>query len=123
MMMETTSMMESNYDVSTMMGLHIVAANYLAENDVIVDQSSNVEDYNFTSNITRREMVKVAINISGKTIPETCIGSFSDLENSDWGCKYAEAALGYGFIAGNDMFRPNDMITNSESLKMVMQAK
>lgn len=27
------------------------------------------------------------------------------------------------FIASNDMFRPNDLITNSESLKLIMQAK
>jgi len=126
-MIETTSMMESNmsmeHDVSTMMGLHIVAANYLAEQNVIEDNSGSVEEYNFTSNITRREMVKVAMNISGMNVPETCNGEFSDLNWDDWGCKYAEAALAQGYIAANASFRPDDLITNSESLKMIMQAK
>jgi len=125
MMMETTSMMESNmnYDVTTMMGLHIVAANYLADKNVIVDQSSNVDAYNFTDNITRREMVKVAMNISGQAVVDTCNWDFSDLSGDDFGCKYAEAALANGFIANNNMFRPDDLITNAEALKMIMQAK
>ncbi len=127
MMMENTSMVDTtmnmDYDVSTMMGLHIVAANYLADQNVIVDNSTNVEAYNFTYNITRREMVKVAMNISGKTVVDSCNGEFSDLDSDDFGCKYAEAALANGFIAANASFRPDDLITNSESLKMIMQAK
>ena len=107
----------------TMVELHNSAANFLADKGVIVDQSTNVEAYNHTSNITRREMVKVAMNISGKSVPNTCSGDFTDLNSSDWGCKYAEAALENGFIAANASFRPNDLITNSESLKMIMQAR
>jgi len=118
MMMETTSM-----KTMTMMELHTSAANFLASKDVIVDQSANVEAYNYTSNITRREMVKVAMNISGQNVPETCEGKYSDLNSSDWGCKYAEAALANGFIAANAQFRPDDLITNAESLKMIMQAR
>jgi len=45
------------------------------------------------------------------------------MSNSDWGCKYAEAALKEGFIAGNNTFRPNDSVTQIEALKMIMQAK
>lgn len=123
MMMTTTSAVTTSYDTSTMMGLHSAAANFLAEQNVIVDQSANVEMYNFTSNITRREMIKVAMNISGREVPETCTGEFSDLDASDFGCKYAEAALQAGFIANNDMFRPDDLITEAESLKMIMQAR
>jgi transforming growth factor-beta-induced protein len=126
-MMEKDEMMQSNmnmdYDVSTMMGLHIVAANYLAEQNVIVDNSADVDAYNFTNNITRREMVKVAMNISGQTVVDSCNGEFSDLNSDDFGCKYAEAALANGFIAANASFRPDDLITNAESLKMIMQAK
>jgi len=123
MMVNTTAAVTTSYDVSTMMGLHSAAANFLADNNVIVDQENNVEMYNFTSNITRREMLKVAMNISGKEVPETCTGQFSDLDANDWGCKYAEVALANGFIANNDMFRPDDFITNAESLKLILQAK
>lgn len=115
--------METKYDASTMMWLHITAANYLAEQDVIEDQSSEVENYNFTSNITRREMVKVAMNISGKTVADNCSGEFSDLDEDDFGCKYAEAALAEWYVSANAEFRPDDLITEAESLKMVMQVK
>jgi len=74
-------------------------------------------------NITRREMLKVMMNLSGKTVGTTCVGKFSDMKSSDWGCKYAEAALANGYIAANTTFRPDDNITQIEALKMIMQAK
>lgn len=118
-MMTSTSMM----DTMSMMEIHTSAANFLAEQNVIVDQSANVEMYNYTSNITRREMIKVAMNISGKSVPDTCMGDFTDLDSDDFACKYAEAALANGFIADNKMFRPDTLITEAESLKMIMQVK
>ena len=118
-----TASADAKINTMSMVEIHNSAANFLANNGVIVDQSSNVEMYNHTSNITRREMVKVAMNISGKNVPDSCTGEFSDLHSDDWGCKYAEAALANGFVAANASFRPDDLITNSESLKMIMQAK
>lgn len=102
---------------------NVDAANRLAQAGVIVDNSNNPTAYNFSSNITRREMLKIMMNMSGKEVTNTCEGKFSDLKSSDWGCKYAEAALKAGFIAANPKFRPNDMVTEAEALKMVMQAK
>lgn len=72
---------------------NIQSANYLATQGVIVDNSGNIKAYNLDSNITRREMLKVMMNLSGKTVTDTCNGDFSDLSSSDWGCKYAQAAL------------------------------
>jgi len=68
-------------------------------------------------------MLKVMMNLSGKEISQTCSGKFKDLSNSDWGCKYAEAALANDFIAANEYFRPDDSITEVEALKMISQAK
>ena len=99
------------------------AANRLASLGVIVDNSEDPSKYNLGSNITRREMLKVMMNLSSVEGTETCEGKFSDLPASDWGCKYAEAALKAGFIAANTNFRPNDLVSKSEALKMVMQAK
>lgn len=62
------------------------------------------------------------MNISWKNVPDSCNGDFSDLNGSDWGCKYAEAALREWYIAANDTFRPNDNVTQIEALKMIMQA-
>jgi len=119
----TTTSLEVNLEAMTMMDLHDSAANFLADQNVIVDQSANTAEYNYTANITRREMLKVAMNISGKTVVDTCTGDFDDLDSDDWGCKYAEAALAEGYIAANAEFRPDDLVTEIESLKMIMQAR
>jgi hypothetical protein len=99
------------------------AANRLAALGVIVDSSANPSAYNLGASITRREMLKVMMNLSSVEVADTCEGKFSDLVASDWGCKYAEAALKAGFIAANAKFRPNDLVTEAEALKMIMQAR
>jgi len=101
---------------------NIQAANFLATQWVINDNSSDILDYNLDFNITRREMLKVMMNISWKTVTDSCSGNFSDLTSSDWWCKYAEAALREWFIAANATFRPDDNVTQIEALKMIMQA-
>lgn len=99
------------------------AANFLADNSVINDHEWEEEKYNLAYTITRREMLKVMMNISGKEVPQTCEGRFSDLSGTDWGCKYAEAALSEWYIAENATFRPDDNVTKIEALKMIMQSK
>lgn len=101
---------------------NVQSANFLATQSVINDNSSDILDYNLDFNITRREMLKVMMNISGKTVTDTCSGDFSDVGSSDWGCKYAEAALREWYIAANNTFRPDDNVTQIEALKMIMQA-
>lgn len=102
---------------------NIQSANFLAQKWVINDNSANIENYNLWYHITRREMLKVMMNLSGKTVTDTCNGSFSDVSSSDWGCKYAEAALQNWYIAANTTFRPDDNVTLIEALKMIMQSK
>lgn len=75
------------------MTLQSVAANRLAALGVIVDNFSNPAKYNLDGSITRREMLKVMMNLSSVEVGTTCEGKFADLKSSDWGCKYAEAAL------------------------------
>ena len=99
------------------------AANFLAKKTIINDNSSDTSKYNLDMTITRREMLKVMMNLSGKTVGTTCSGKFSDMNSSDWGCKYAEAALANGYIAANKTYRPGDSVTQIEALKMIMQAK
>ena len=66
------------------------AANKLATLGVIVDQSSNPADYRLGDTLTRREHVKIAMNLAScqaVEVVDTCNGSFSDMDSSDWGCK------------------------------------
>jgi len=50
----------------------IEAANRLASLGVIVDHSSDPSKYNLGSNITRREMLKIMMNLSSVEVGETC---------------------------------------------------
>lgn len=101
----------------------IDAANKLSNLWIIVDNASNPEAYNIEKSITRREMLKVMMNLSLIKVWDTCTGKFTDLPKSDWWCKYAETALERGFIANNSLFRPDDNISKVEALKMIFQAK
>lgn len=101
------------------------AANKLASVGVIVDQSANPADYRLGDNITRREMMKIAMQLAssqGVTINTEFQGKFTDVPESDWAWKYAETALDNGFIAANAMFYPSRNVTKAESLKMIMNA-
>jgi len=101
------------------------AANKLATLGVIVDQSANPADYRLGDTISRREQVKLAMNLAScqaVTVADSCTGVYSDLSSSDWGCKYAESAYNNGFIAGNAMFYPNRDVSKAEALKMIMNA-
>ena len=101
----------------------LLSAQFLAGMDVIEDRGENTSEYNFEDEITRREMLKVMMNISGKAVVDVCDGDFDDMDSNDWGCKYAEAALAQGYIAANANFRPNDRVSEAEALKMIMQAR
>lgn len=121
--MKVDAVLKTSVDSSVNMTAWIQAANRLAWLWVIENHSENPVDYNLWSNITRREMLKVMINLSSVTLVQDCEGKFNDLIASDWGCKYAETGLKAGFIAANQSFRPNDMVTEAEALKMIMRAK
>ncbi len=99
------------------------AANFIAQKGIINDNTYNIPAYDLDNNITRREMLKVMMNLSGKTVEDVCSWKFQDMQADDWGCKYAEAALDNGYIAANDYFRPDDDVTQIEALKMVMQTQ
>ncbi|MDD3303253.1 MAG: hypothetical protein PHN31_06880, partial [Candidatus Gracilibacteria bacterium] len=99
------------------------AANKLASLGVIVDNSANPANYRLGDSITRAEMAKITMKLSDETVSDVCEGKFSDLTSDNWACKYAEAGLAKGFFAANATFRPMDVVTKIEALKMVMKAR
>lgn len=99
------------------------AANELATLGVIVDNSANPADYELGNSLKRREGVKVMMNLSDIAVVDNCDGDFADLSASDWACKYAETALDNGMVAGNTNFRPDDLVSMIEGLKMIFQAR
>jgi len=102
---------------------NIESANFIAEKWIINDNSFNPAGYNLDNNITRREMLKILMNLSGKQVMDRCLWAFDDILSTDWGCKYAEAAVKEWYIAQNTNFRPDDLVTQIEALKMIMQWK
>ncbi len=103
----------------------IEAANKLAASGVITDKSANPADYRLGDNITRREIVKVAIQLAScqdVTLNTEYKGKFSDVPSTDWAWKYAETAVDNGFIAANAKFDPSRNVSKAEALKMVMNA-
>lgn len=99
----------------------IDAADYLAYKWVISSKEMK-DEYNLGNWITRREMLKVMINLSWMQVEEKCENTFNDLDSSDWGCKYAEFALNLNMIAKNDIFRPDDNVSKIEALKMIFKS-
>lgn len=88
----------------------------------VIKSGSTAADFGLSNTITRKEMMKIVMNLSGENVPETCNGNFSDVSN-DWGCKYIETALSKGFIAANDTFRPDDSISKAEAMKLILKAR
>ena len=101
----------------------VQAADKLATLGVIVDQSANPANYRLGDNLPRKEATKVMMNLSSVSVVDNCTGNFSDLTSADWACKYAETALANGMVAGNANFRPDDLVSKIEALKMVFQGR
>lgn len=102
---------------------YIDAANRIAILWIIADYSHNTSWYNLDNTITRREMLKIMMNLSSWNVWEECNWVFKDMNDSDWWCKYAESAVAFKFISQNELFRPNDNISKIEAVKMLFQAK
>lgn len=97
-------------------------AEYLASLWVIEKRNLNPLAYQLGDYITRRELMKVIIGMTDLEVSEECESSFEDVIR-DWGCKYIETALENEFIASNIIFRPEDLVTKTEALKLIFKAR
>ena len=98
------------------------SAEYLAEKEIIKKQKS-ISDYKLDLTITRMETMKIIAKLSGKKVENKCDWIFADVDKNGWGCKYIEFAYRENLIAKNKNFRPNDLITKTESIKLILKAK
>ncbi len=97
-----------------------LAADFLSYKDIIVAQEE-ANKYELDKEITRREMWKVTLKLSGLNVWTSCTGMFTDLNSNDWGCKYAELGVNKWFFAKNESFNAGSSISKIEALKMVMK--
>ncbi len=100
----------------------IESAQYLA-NIKIIQNHDDLEDFKLGSFITRKEVLKTVGKLSAQKIEDKCDGIFSDVDKNDWGCKYIEFAYREWIIAKNDTFRPEDLITKTEAVKLILKVK
>lgn len=99
-------------------------ADALATAGIIAKQSTEA-GYNLGNNVTRAEMAKVAVNIK-KAAVKPCAGKvFTDVTaNLGDLCGYVEAAAEAGLVTKTyTKFRPLDLVTRAEMLKMLLSAK
>ncbi len=98
------------------------AAEFLAGKKYINTQSLDPSSYKLHESITRKEVMKIIMQISQKPIKQECREVFADVI-VDWWCKYIESGFDYGFINDNEFFRPNDSLNHAEAIKLIFQAR
>jgi chitosanase len=97
-------------------------AHELSEVGIIGKQVTEA-DFRLSDNITRAEMAKIAVQLSGKDAV-TCTGKvFSDVSVRIRDlCGYVESAANAGLVSKSVRFRPNDPVTRAEMVKMMLRA-
>lgn len=91
----------------------------------IISKQTTEAGYNLGNNVTRAEMAKVAVNIKKAEVKE-CTGTvFSDVTATLGDlCGYVEAAAEAGLVNKTAAkFRPMDLVTRAEMLKMLLGAQ
>jgi len=92
--------------------------------DDVISLQPSEDGYRLGDNITRAEIAKIAIRLT-KGSPSECTGKvFADV-GSGLGdlCGFIEAAAGSGIVStANPDFRPGDLVTRAEMIKMLLAA-
>jgi len=97
-------------------------AELLASKSIIETKSFNPSEYKLGEKISRKEIMKIVMNISGIEVQDNCREIFVDVVD-DWGCKYIESALENDFVSWNLAFRPDDEVTKTEALKLIFKSR
>lgn len=103
----------------------IEAANNLAEQWIINNHKNNPENYNLTDSVLRQEIAAVARWVAKLDKKDECDNIFDDLSATNpntWACINVEVLVDNDLISKNTNFRPEDKITKSETLWMLIKA-
>jgi hypothetical protein len=83
--------------------------------------STNNTIFRVNEPISRIEALKIVMQAGILSpLPSVSTSSFSDVPANSWMPRYTEAAVGYGIIAPNAKFNPNNAIRRGESAKIIM---
>ena len=95
----------------------------------IISQKSTQADYRLDDNVLRQEVIGTAVKLQGIELPDSyrCLNMFDDVSATDpntWACRAIELAADSGLISkSNSVARPEETITRSEALAIVMATK
>ena len=105
-------------------------ANYLAQGNIVVDQSSDPTKYRLDDSILRQEIIGMMMKShKGPFLLQdyVCKGYYSDAifnpqHRDAWVCRAAEMAADVGIISReNKRLRPRDSVTRAEALAMIVK--
>lgn len=103
----------------------LISANNLAHREVIRDNSENPTAYNLNDNVLRQEIALISRRVSGIEENTSCKNIFTDVSTTTpntWACNNIEALVDNNFISRNESFRPEDFISKSEALIMLIRS-
>lgn len=92
----------------------------------IINTQTTEAGYRLGDNITRSEMAKIAVKLNGAEVVTATNTVFSDVTTAKLGdlAGYVETAASVGIVSkANAKFRPLDLVTRAEMVKMLMAAK
>lgn len=101
------------------------AANSLASKWIINDHKGNPSLYNLDSKVLRQEIAAVSRWVAWIDKSTTCKNIFSDVSSTkpnSWICYNVEPLVENSLISKNDKFRPEDYITKTEALGMLIKS-
>ncbi len=101
------------------------SANSLAEQGIINNHVNDPENYNLNDNVLRQEIAAVARWVAWLAKKGRCDNEFKDLSDTKpntWACRNVEVLVDNDLIAKNDYFRPEDKITKSETIAMLIKS-
>ena len=101
------------------------SANSLAEQKIINDHKSDPQNYNLSDNVLRQEIAAVARWVAKLEKKSKCDNIFKDLSDTkpnSWACRNVEVLVDNDLISKNENFRPEDKITKSKTIAMLIKA-
>lgn len=103
----------------------IIYAQYLAHESIVTSRD-RIADFRLDDTILRQEVIGMALKLKGVSFSKdyNCKQYYTDVMDNDWVCGALELAADIGMITReNTQARPQDRVTRSEALAILLKAE
>jgi len=104
----------------------LIAANKLAADWIINDNSAIPSNYKLWTLILKKEVAKISVNVAGLIPSTTCSNIFSDVSATTpntWACGYTEALVNaWLYSTGSLKFYPESYVSKAETLRLALES-